>query len=78
MNNADIDNIVPRLRIMWTSCSQQINDERYAAADLIEALLSERDEARREILESLHPDVRESHAAARGWDFPDCFKEGQP
>ena len=47
------------------------------AADLIEALLSERDEARREILESLHPDVRESHAAARGWGFPDCFKGGQ-
>ena len=74
MNNTDIDNIVPRLRIMWTSCSQRINDERYAAADLIEALLSERDEARREILESLHPDVRESHAAARGWVFPTASK----
>ncbi len=41
------------------------------------ALRAERDEARREILESLHPDVRESHAAARGWNFPDCFKEVQ-
>ena len=38
----------------------------------IENAIAERDEARREILESLHPDVRESHAAARGWD---CFKE---
>ena len=42
------------------------------AADEIERLRKQRDEARREILESLHPDVRESHAAARGWD---CFKE---
>ena len=32
----------------------------------------ERDEARQEILESLHPDLRKSYAAARGWD---CFKE---
>ena len=40
-----------------------------------ERLRKERDEARREILESLHPDVRESHAAAREWDFPDCLKE---
>jgi hypothetical protein len=35
-------------------------------------MMEERDEARREILESLHPDLRESYAAARGWD---CFKE---
>jgi hypothetical protein len=33
-------------------------------------LEKERDEARREILESLHPDLRESYAAAREWD---CF-----
>ena len=45
------------------------------AADEIERLRAERDEARREVLESLHPDVRESHAAARGWVFSDCFKE---
>lgn len=32
----------------------------------------ERDEARQEILESLHPDLRKSYAAARGWN---CFKE---
>ena len=38
----------------------------------IETAIAERDEARREILESLHPDVRESHAAARGWD---CYEE---
>jgi len=36
----------------------------------IERLRKERDEARREILESLHPDLRESYAAAREWD---CF-----
>lgn len=31
-------------------------------------VVSQRDEARREILESLHPDLRKSYAAARGWD----------
>ena len=35
----------------------------------IEQLRKERDEARREILESLHPDLRESYAAARKWDY---------
>ena len=35
-------------------------------------LREERDEARREILESLHPDLRESYAAAKGWD---CWKK---
>jgi len=42
----------------------------------IERLRNERNEARREILESLHPDLRESYAAAREWD---CYNtpEGQ-
>ena len=44
-------------------------------AEMNKKLREERDEARREILESLHPDVRENHAAARVWGFPDCFKE---
>ena len=35
------DDIVPRLRIVWTSCSQRINDERNAAADEIERLRNE-------------------------------------
>jgi len=38
--------IVPRLRILWTSCSDQINAERNFAADEIERLRKERDEAR--------------------------------
>ena len=42
------------------------------AANEIERLRNERDEARREILEFLHPDLRESYATAREWD---CFKE---
>ena len=29
----------------------------------------ERDDTRREIVESLHPDLREGYAAARGWDY---------
>ncbi len=32
------DDIVPRLRILWTSCSDQINAERNFAADEIERL----------------------------------------
>ena len=42
--------------------------------DEIKRLQWERDEARREILESLHPDLRKSYAAARCWD---CFKEAK-
>lgn len=38
----------------------------------IERLTRERDDARREILESIHPDDRRAYAEARGWD---CFKE---
>lgn len=60
--------IVPRLR---DYINRDDNDIAEAAA-YIERLRKERDEARREILESLHPDLRESYAAARGWD---CFKE---
>ena len=60
--------IVPRLR---DYINRDDNDIAEAAA-YIERLRKERDEARREILESLHPDLRESYAAARGWD---CFNK---
>ena len=42
--------------------------------ELVEKLRKERDEARREILESMHPDLRESYAAAREWNC--CKKNG--
>jgi hypothetical protein len=45
------------------------NHDCIEAANEIERLRRERDEARREILESLHPDLRESYAAARKWDY---------
>ena len=32
-------------------------------------MMDERDEARQEILESLPPDLRESYAAAKEWDY---------
>ena len=35
-------------------------------------LKAERDEARREVLEGMHPDLRQGYAAAREWD---CYKE---
>lgn len=37
------DDIVDRLRIIWTSCSDRINKEREEAADEIERLRAERD-----------------------------------
>jgi hypothetical protein len=46
----------------------------HAAADEIERLREQRDEARREILESLHPDLRKGYAAARGWN---CFDKNK-
>lgn len=70
MNN----DIVARLRA-WIPCYRADTDiaiDIAAAADEIELLCKERDEARREILESLHPDLRKSYADARGWD---CLKE---
>ena len=39
-------------------------------------LTKERDEARREVLEAMHPDLRNGYANAREWD---CIKEdGKP
>ena len=35
-------------------------------------LTEERDAARREVLEAMHPDLRNGYANAREWD---CFKE---
>jgi hypothetical protein len=65
------DDIVARLR---GAADESIgcNCVKCEAADEIERLRKERNEARREILESLHPDLRKSYAAARCWD---CCKE---
>jgi hypothetical protein len=38
----------------------------------IKRLTEERDEARREVLETMHPDLRNGYANAREWD---CIKE---
>ncbi len=46
--------------------------EFHEALDDLAKMKAERDEARREVLNSMHPDLRKSHAAARGWD---CYKE---
>ena len=80
----DTIDIVDRLRIAWTSCSQKINDERNAAADEIERLRAERDEARRNLCLSeaavlsfgedgipYHPSVAHKIATDYGWD---CFR----
>ena len=60
-------------------------DARIAMCDMrsekIGELANERDEARREVLEGMHPDLRQGYAAAREWDclkkktLKDCFKE---
>lgn len=43
--------------------------------DEIVRLRAERDEARREVLNAMHPDSRNFYADAREWD---CFKEETP
>lgn len=55
----------------WRRSSQQ------AERDIV-ALIRERDAARREILESMHPDVRTAHANAREWDFFDVTNHRLP
>jgi hypothetical protein len=72
----DID-IVDRLRINWTSLTKRQNAERNEAADEIERLRRERDEARREacLFKSRRKNGVMSPmeiARLRGWD---CFKE---
>ena len=62
------DDIVARLRAVFHN-DRSVELMNREAADEIERLRAERDEARREILESLHPDVRESHDAARGMNW---------
>jgi hypothetical protein len=41
----------------------------------IRQLTKERDEARREVLNAMHPDLRNGYAAAREWR---CFEEETP
>jgi len=71
----DMD-IVDRLRINWTSLTKRQNAERNEAADEIERIRAERDEARREICDKVSaysPSVTAKQwARQRGWD---CFKE---
>lgn len=74
LNQGDI---VDRLRIVWTSASDRVNEERAQAADEIERLRKERDEARlaycREVL-VLYGDADEQYrlgpaevARRKGW-----------
>lgn len=40
-----------------------------SAIEEIERLRKERDAARREVLEGMHPDLRHGYAAAKEWEF---------
>ena len=65
--------IVVRLRILWTSCTDRINNERTEAAAEIERLRKERDEARRMYLVSTCSEDEIIHEMKRyGWN---CFRE---
>jgi hypothetical protein len=67
--------IVTRLRVCWDSMTEMGNAERAAAANEIERLRAERDEARREVC-NLNAEeygaTPEHHADGRGWN---CFRE---
>ena len=39
------------------------------AEEEIKLLRKERDEARREVLEAMHPDLRHNYADAKEWDY---------
>jgi len=76
------DDIVTRLRILWTSCTDRINNERTEAADEIERLRGERDAARAEVclLRAANTNANEGttkamedYAASRSWF--DLFKD---
>ena len=67
------DNIITQE--MWDSLNEELWDRRTEMTEMkivIAKLRRERDEARREVLEGMHPDLRHGYAAAREWD---CFKE---
>jgi hypothetical protein len=69
------NDIVNRLRTNRECLAPCLMDE---AADTIERLTAERDEARREIcvmLEDATNNHRKNHAKRWGWD---CFKEDKP
>jgi hypothetical protein len=70
----DID-IVDRLRINWTSLTDTQNAERNEAADEIERLRAERDEARKLVVEFIYKGTARKRdiAKARGWTdlYPD-------
>ena len=56
-------------RVALEEIVESHRDEMARLVQRVVKLTQERDEARREILESLHPDLRESYAAAREWDY---------
>jgi chemotaxis methyl-accepting protein methylase len=52
--------------------ASEANERIQQLLGVAEQLRKERDEARREVLNAMHPDLRNFYADARGWDF---FKE---
>ena len=70
------NDLVARLRIRWDAMGDMVNNERAAAADEIERLRAERDEARREVCNMNETGLRmnesdkKREAKRRGWD---CF-----
>jgi hypothetical protein len=71
---SDTEDIVDRLRISWTSMTDMANAERLQAADEIERLRRERDEARQRLCKVVGDNRDmwgEDVAKEYGWD---CFK----
>ena len=66
----DHGDVVPPTDVLLQMIKLLREDVVHFANELNE-VTHQRDEARREVLEGMHPDLRQGYAAAREWD---CFK----
>ena len=67
----------PLSDLLWAEVTKLRQDKVRLEEDIVHfanelnEVTHQRDEARREVLEGMHPDLRQGYAAAREWD---CFK----
>ena len=67
----------PLSDLLWAEVTKLRQDKVRLEEDIVHfanelnEVTHQRDEARREVLEGMHPDLRHGYADAKGWD---CFK----